>query len=236
MKAEAVISRLKEIADPERAEISQRFFKTGPGEYGEGDVFIGIRNPVLREEAKKAYKELSLEETQKLLDSEIHEVRLFALLVLVTQFERSKDEGTKQEIYNLYCENTHNINNWDLVDLSAHQIVGGWLINRPKEQLYEWVDSELLWERRIAMVSTWHFIRRDELDDAFNIAEHLLGDHHDLMHKAVGWMLRETGKKDMDRLKTFLRVHYENIPRTALRYAIERFPEEERQIYLKGEF
>ena len=236
MKADSIISRLKEISDPERAEVSQRFFKTGPGEYGEGDVFIGIRNPVLRKEAKKVYKELSLGELQKLMDSEIHEVRLFGLFVLVIKFEREKDEEQKRAIFNFYRENTHRINNWDLVDCSVHQIVGGWLIDKPKDQLYEWVESDLLWERRIAMVSTWHFIRNKELDDTFKLAELLLDDEHDLMHKAVGWMLREAGKKDMDRLKKFLRTHYSDIPRTALRYAIERFPEEERQVYLKGEF
>lgn len=232
-KAAEVSKKLKELSDPERAKTCAWFFKTGPGQYGEGDVFIGLTVPQVRSVVKEA-RPLPLKEVEKLLHSPIHEERLTALLVLVAQFEKANDTLQK-EIVDFYLKNTHHINNWDLVDSSAAQILGKFLEKKPRILLEELAKSSLLWERRIAMISTFHFIRLGESKDAFKVARLLLNDKEDLMHKAVGWMLREVGKNcGEDILKSFLAKNYSKLPRTTLRYAIERFPEKERKVWLKG--
>lgn len=227
-----VSRELRRFAESERAAIHQRFFKTGRGEYGEGDRFLGIRVPHIRKLVRK-FRGLSLTDTEKLLHSSWHEERLFALLVMVDAFKRV-DEELKENIYNLYMRSTQWINNWDLVDLSAAHIPGGWLYGRDRSPLYEFAESKDLWKKRIAIISTQHFIRKNDFRDTLHISEKLLKDDHDLIHKAVGWMLREVGKKDLETEEGFLRKHYMNMPRTMLRYAIEKFPEEKRQKYLKG--
>ena len=218
---------LQESASPERAAGSQRYFKTGSGQYGEGDIFIGVSNPKIRELSKKY--NLSFEEIQELLDSEIHEERLIGLLILI----RNKN---KEGSFKFYLKNTKRINNWDLVDLTAHKIVGDWLLDKPRDILYDLAKSDNLWERRISIISCFAFIRDEDFKDALAIAEILLNDKHDLIHKAVGWVLREVGKKNQEVEEDFLKKHYSNIPRTMLRYAIERFEEEKRKAYLKGKF
>lgn len=227
------ISReLRELAEPERARVHQRFFKTGRGEYGEGDKFLGIRVPHIRKLVRK-FRDLSPADTEKLLHSRWHEERFFALLILVDSFKRSREE-LRKNIYDLYMSSTQWINNWDLVDLSAPHIPGGWLYCRDRTPLYGFAESNDLWKKRIAVISTQYFIRKNDFGDTLAISEKLINDNHDLIHKAVGWMLREVGKKDLEAEEKFLRKHYKNMPRTMLRYAIERFPEERRQKYLKG--
>ncbi len=221
-------AHLSSLATPERAESSQRFFKTGPGQYGEGDVFIGITVPVLRAAAKQA-RDLSLQDLRPLLKSKIHEERLVALLILDSQYAKSKDP----KIVDFYLNNTDCINNWDLVDGSAPYILGAHLLTHDPKILYTLVKSKNLWERRIAIISTLAFIRAGQFEHTLALSEALLTDTHDLMHKAVGWMLREVGKRDQATLEKFLRAHATHMPRTALRYAIERFPEPLRQQYLK---
>ncbi len=223
---------LAAIANPEIAAHSQRFFKTGPGEYGEGDLFRGIRVPEQRKIAKR-FKNTPLVDVEKLLHSPYHEDRLVALLILVEKYKK-KDEAQREAIYSLYLENTAYINNWDLVDSSAHKIVGPHLEDRDRSMLYKLVKSDMLWERRIAMMCTYHFIKKDDYADALQLAELLLEDKEDLIHKVVGWMLRELGKRNFDLEDGFLLQHYKNMPRTMLRYAIEKFPEERRQAYLQG--
>ncbi len=230
--ASRVLKELKALGDENIAQHSLRFFKTGKGEYGEGDVFLGIRVPVLRQHAKP-YIDLSIEDVEQLLTSKYHEVRLFALIVWVNQYKKADDDQRKQ-IYDAYLAHTAYINNWDLVDTSAHGIVGAHLFQRSRKKLIALAKSKLLWERRIAMVATYYFIKRDDFQDVFAIAEILIDDPEDLMHKAVGWMLREAGKRDKAILISFLDTHYRQMPRTMLRYAIEKFPEEKRQAYLKG--
>ncbi len=220
------------LANPEIAAHSQRFFKTGPGEYGEGDVFRGIRVPVQRKVAKQ-FKNVDLDTVIELLHSRYHEDRLVALFLLVDKYKK-KDERQRQEIYDLYLANTAYINNWDLVDSSAHKIVGPHLEDRDRSILYKLVKSDVLWERRIAIMATFYFISKHDFEDALNLAEKLLNDKEDLIHKVVGWMLRELGKRNYDLEESFLLKHYNSMPRTMLRYAIERFPEERRQAFLKG--
>jgi len=210
----------------------QHFFKTGPGEYGEGDQFLGVRVPAIRQVAKKN-KNLSLSDTQTLLQSAIHEERLLALIILTYKF-RNGDPNQQIEIYKTYLNNTGHINNWDLVDVSAEHIVGAYLYHRSCKSLYKLAKSESLWERRIAIMSTFHFIKNDEFEETIRIAERLVTDTEDLIHKAVGWMLREVGKRDRNKEEIFLKKHYQCMPRTMLRYAIEKFPENIRQQYLKG--
>jgi 3-methyladenine DNA glycosylase AlkD len=232
VNAKQVQAILKDLADPDIAAHSQRFFKTGKGEYGEGDRFLGIRVPVLRKQARK-FKALPLEEVERLLISPFHEARLLALLMLVDTYAKGTAE-TQKQIYALYLGRTAFINNWDLVDTSAPAIVGGYLLERDKGPLYELARSTSLWERRIAIMATLTFIRRNRFDDTLAIAEQLLGDDADLVHKAVGWMLREVGNRDAAVEKHFLRSHYHAMPRTMLRYAIEKFPADERKRYLTG--
>jgi len=232
LKARDVQRRLKKRANREHAAISQRFFKTGPGEYGEGDIFIGIRVPVLRKLVKE-FKDLPAREVEILLRSPIHEERLLAILLFVHIFSKG-DETTKKGIYNLYLKSTEFINNWDLVDVSAEHIVGAYLMDKNKRPLYRLAKSKNLWERRIAIIATFYFVRRHEFSETLKISNMLLADRHDLIHKATGWMLREIGKRDLKTEETFLKAHYKKMPRTMLRYAIEKFPENKRQHYLKG--
>jgi 3-methyladenine DNA glycosylase AlkD len=212
-------------------EKSSRYFKTGPGDYAEHDCFIGVSMGNLRAVAKE-FSLLSFDELQKLLFSKINEERALALIILVGRFKRA-DEFEKKKIYDFYLKNLSCVNNWNLVDVSAHLIVGAYLLRKDKDILFDLVKSKDLWERRVAMVSTWFFIRHTELRVTFELAEILLNDTHDLMHKAAGWMLREAGKKDFDQLVSFLEKHATIMPRTMLRYSIERFPEEQRQYFLK---
>ena len=232
INVQRIHARLQLLGDPKRAEVLKRFFKTGPGEYGEGDVFVGIRAPEIRKLAKE-YQALSLSETVKLLQSSIHESRALALLILVRAY--AKGEASLQEkIYNLYLQNTRFVNNWDLVDISAEHIVGPHLRYLSKAQLHTLATSNLLWERRIAVMATFHYIKHGEFTETLYVAGMLLSDTEDLIHKAVGWMLREIGKRNQISEEVFLREHYKLMPRTMLRYAIERFPEDSRQRYLKG--
>ncbi len=223
---------LAALADPERARNLQWFFKTGPGEYGEGDKFHGIKVPEVRKVAKR-FVGIEVGEASSLLKSPLHEERLAALLILVAKFAKG-DEDEKKLIYDLYLANTQYVNNWDLVDLSAYKIVGPYLINRSREPLHRLAASHSLWERRIAVLSTFHFIKNNDYSESLEIAGKLLSDPEDLIHKACGWMLREVGKRDMETEESFLRKHYTEMPRTMLRYAIEKFPEARRQAYLKG--
>ena len=219
-------------ATDERAEASSRFFKTGPGEYGEGDRFLGVNVPDTRRVCR-AFRDMPLGEVTKLLSSPWHEERLLALFILVWQFQRAEPKA-QRKIYRFYLRHLRFINNWDLVDSSAEHVIGAYLFERDKEQLYRWAKSRDLWKRRIAVMATFHFIKRGNYQPTLALAEILLNDPHDLMHKAVGWMLREIGNRDRTVEEDFLRKHYPQMPRTMLRYAIEKFPEKKRQAYLKG--
>lgn len=225
---------LAEAADPGRASGLAWFFKTGKGEYAEGDKFLGLTVPALRKIALR-YRALPLADLSRLLRSKWHEHRLAALEILVAQFENG-DEAQKQQIFHFYLQHTAGINNWDLVDASAPYIIGEHLLTRPRNLLDELATSQNLWERRIAIVSTFAFIRKGETDDTYRISEALLGDKHDLIHKATGWALREAGKSCPPALLRFLKKHYRRLPRTTLRYAIERFPAEQRKQMLQGHF
>ncbi|MFH1009090.1 MAG: DNA alkylation repair protein, partial [Candidatus Latescibacterota bacterium] len=224
---------LEHLGDAKAAAFAQRFFKTGKGQYGEGDIFRGIRVPVLQQLANK-HKDISLSDAQQLLCSGFHEDRLLALFILVHRYLKG-DSAVQRRIYTLYLENTKSINNWDLVDASAEHVIGRFLIDRDKEPLTGLALSTALWERRIAIMATFHFIKKGRFGETFRIARLLRSDREDLIHKAVGWMLREVGKRDVDAEEGFLREHYTEMPRTMLRYAIERFPEPVRQAYLRGE-
>ena len=225
-----VQNELRALADPGQARHQMRFFKTGPGEYGEGDRFLGIRVPKQRIIARK-YRMLPLDEAAVLVRSEYHEERLTGLLILTYRYPKAV-VGEKKAIFEFYIAHIPWINNWDLVDVTAPNIVGAWLEDRPRDLLYGWAGSENLWERRIAILSTLHFIRKNDFWDTVRLAEILLTDTHDLIHKAVGWMLREAGKRNLDVLISFLEEHSHRMPRTMLRYAIERLPEPQRQAYL----
>lgn len=225
--------KLQEMGSHEKARLMLRFFKTGPGDYGEGDIFIGIAVPELRKLAK-AYQGLSLTETARLLKSPLHEARQLALILLIDAYKKG-DAGLQTRIYKLYLQNTRFINNWDLVDVSAAPIAGAYLQNRCRKPLYRLAKSGLLWERRIAIVATCHYIKSGEFAETLHIADMLLHDQEDLMHKAVGWMLREIGKRDQEAEEAFLKPRCSSMPRTMLRYAIEKFPKKLRQQYLRGE-
>lgn len=225
-----LIAELEKARNPEQAEILQRFFKTGKGEYGDGDVFLGIKVPVQRSIAKK-YFGLGLPKIKELLKSKVHEHRLTGVIILDGKYKKAGD-GEKENIFNFYLENIKNINNWDLVDLSAPHIVGNYLLTHSRQILYKLAKSKNLWERRIGILACFAFIRQGEFDDALKISEILLNDEHDLIHKAVGWMLREVWKRNEAAAEKFLREHYKKMPRTMLRYAIERMDEEKRRFYL----
>ena len=229
---ESVRAALRAYSSESDARVLQRFFKTGPGEYGEGDRFIGVRVPATRRVARR-YRDLPLTGTLVLLQSPIHEERLLALILLVEKYRKGTSEE-RSEIYRQYLDNTRYINNWNLVDVSAEHIVGAYLNNRSRSPLYELARSDRLWERRIAIMATFHFIKNNAFDETLKIAEMLVADGQDLIHKAVGWMLREIGKRDQDTEVCFLKKYYQRMPRTMLRYAIEKFPENVRQQYLKG--
>ncbi|HEX9594518.1 MAG TPA: DNA alkylation repair protein [Candidatus Saccharimonadales bacterium] len=235
MTAADVKQALKDVSDAEKAKNSAWFFKSGPGEYGEGDKFIGVTVPNQRKVANK-FKDLALDEIIKLISSPIHEHRLSGVIILVGQFDRSKTEATKQEIYDTYFKllDAGHINNWDIVDSSAHQIVGGWLADKNRGVLVDLARSGQLWHQRVAIIATYHFIKQEDFTDTILVAELLLDHPHDLIHKAVGWMLREIGNRDRGVVEEFLQKHYKYMPRTMLRYAIEKFPEELRRLYLEG--
>ena len=228
-----LIKELQKVADPEKARNLAWFFKTGKGEYGEGDQFLGITVPKLREISKK-YQNLDLKNLQELLNSKIHEHRLSALIILRFKYSSyaKASEDKQKSIVEFYLKNTKKINNWDLVDLSCHYILGNYLLDRDRNILYKLARSTNLWERRIAIISTFEFIRNNQCIDTLKISKILLNDKHDLIHKAVGWALREVGKKDKQIETNFLNIHYKAMPRTMLRYAIEKFSNTERKYYL----
>jgi 3-methyladenine DNA glycosylase AlkD len=223
---------LKKYGNQKKGELLQRFFKTGRGEYGEGDRFLGLTQGQNRDLAKK-YQDLSLSKVQELLKSGIHEKRMIALLILIHKF-RKANEKQRDKIFSFYVKNSRRVNNWDLVDLSAPYIPGMYLVDKDRKILYKFAKSDNLWEKRISIISCFAFIRDNDFKDALKISDILINDEHDLIHKAVGWMLREIGKKDMKTEEDFLRKKYKKMPRTMLRYAIEKFPEELRLKYLKS--
>ena len=231
MANSSVKKELLKNRDREQAKHLSRFFKTGKGQYGEGDVFLGIKVPVQREIVKK-FKDAELKEIQELMNDEFHECRLTGLLILVNRYKKTED---KKEIFDFYLKNAKRINNWDLVDLTAPNIVGDFLLDKKKERevLYSLVKSKNLWERRIAILSTFTFLRNKDFKDVLKISEILLKDKEDLIHKAVGWMLREAGKRDKEVEISFLNKHYQKMPRTMLRYAIEKFSDKERAFFMK---
>jgi 3-methyladenine DNA glycosylase AlkD len=233
LNSASVLAELTALANPADAVFLQRYFKTGPGEYGEGDQFLGIRVPVLRKLVRK-YEPITLDDCRVLLQSQWHEARLLALLILVRKYERG-DAELRTGIFDLYLENTAHINNWDLVDLSAPNIVGRHLEAGGRSKLVELARSESLWERRIAILATLTYIRKGDFGDTFRIADLLLADRHDLIHKAVGWMLREAANRDRPSIEAWLETRYARMPRTMLRYTIEKFPEPLRKRYLHGQ-
>lgn len=234
MRAKDIQEELTVYSTPEKKEFLPYFFKTGKGQYGEGDKFLGVTVPDSRKVAKK-YKDIPYDEIKRLLASEYHECRLCALLILVERFKKAKNKPDEQaKITDFYLSQTERINNWDLVDLSAKDIVGEYLVDKEDRSiLYELADSSLLWDQRIAVISTLAFIKRGDLADIFHLSEKLLHHKHDLMHKAVGWMLREAGKRDKELLVEFLDRYHKIMPRTMLRYSIEKFTPEERAYFMK---
>lgn len=231
MTAKNIKQQLLAFGNPEKAEHAQYFFKTGKGQYGEGDCFIGCTVPETRSVAK-ANKNLSFPELKKLLDDEMHECRFCALIILIDQFKKVGEDARKK-IVDFYLSNTHRINNWDLVDVSAYSLLGEWLLDKDRSILYKLAESDNLWEQRIAVVSTMAFIRKDDFTDTVQLSEKLLSHRHDLMHKACGWMLREAGKRDEKILIAFLDAHSRIMPRTMLRYAIEKLSPEQQQHYMR---
>lgn len=233
-KAEDFQQRLREFANTDRARHSVLFFKTGKGEYGEGDIFLGATVPSTRKVCKE-FAQLGLDEMQKLLNSAVHECRLGAVIILSEQYKKAKDDEIQREIYEFYLKNVRDerVNNWDIVDSSAHKIVGKYLLDKDKSVLFELARNDSIWQRRVAIISTFAFIDKGECSVSLELAEVLLYDKHDLIHKAVGWVLREVGKKcDEAILRDFLDTHAHHMPRTMLRYAIERLPETDRKAYL----
>lgn len=228
----SIRTALRALADDSIAAHSARFFKSGKGEYGEGDRFLGIRVPILRQQVKR-FRDAPVPVALSMLESSYHEERLFGVLLLVDQYARG-DAATKDRIYASYLDNREHVNNWDLVDSSSHKIIGPHLQQRSRDVLYELASSENLWDRRIAMMATYHYIRQEDFRDALKIAQILLNDEHDLIHKVVGWMLREIGKRDLRAEEQFLKANYRMMPRTMLRYAIEKFPVARRKAYLNG--
>ena len=224
---------IRSLADKERTVHSKKFFKTGKGEYGYGDIFLGVRTPQIRSIAKKNIS-ISTTEMKTLIKSKYHEERLLGLIILANKYSKDKDEKVRNQLYKIYVSSFKYVNNWDLVDVTCPHVIGKHLMDKERSILYSWAKSDDLWTKRIAIVSTHWFIRKNDLDDTFKIAEILLNDEHDLIHKAVGWMLREAGKRDLEKEEIFLKKHYKNMPRTMLRYSIEKFPEPKRQKYLKG--
>ncbi|MBQ3844323.1 MAG: DNA alkylation repair protein [Bacteroidales bacterium] len=238
MKTNILYNKILEKQDPSQVEGLSRFFKTGPGQYGEGDKFLGIKVPTVREVVKNQWENASFDDLEECVTSEYHEMRMAGLLTLVQIFKHAKkDVNLQQQCVDFYLANTKYINNWDLVDLSCYELLGNWLLDKDRTLLYDLArDGKTIWEQRIGMVSTMQFLRHNQLDDTFNIAEIFLAKPqplHDLLQKAVGWLLREAGKRDEQRLKYWLSTRYKTMPRTMLRYAIEKFPENERKSYLE---
>ena len=230
-----LLSQMISAADPSQVAGLSRFFKTGPGQYGEGDKFLGIKVPVTRQVVKECWREVGLAELEECMASEFHEVRLAALLTLVELFRHEKSGAgvSRQDCVDFYLAHTSGINNWDLVDLSRYPLLGEWLMDKDRSLLYDLArHGRTIWEQRIGIVSTMTFIRHGQIEDTFAIADILLDHPHDLIHKAVGWLLREAGKRDKAALEAYLKPRYLSMPRTMLRYAIEKFPEGERLIYL----
>ena len=234
MIAKEVINALKTLATEDRRKTNEWFFKTNKGQYGYGDIFLGVRVPDVRDVAKRFSQTISLKELSELINNPIHEVRLCALIILVNKYNKEEPD----RIYHYYLKHLNSVNNWDLVDSSAPHIIGDYLYKNPEKSkiLFEFSSSENLWVRRISIVSTFAFIKNNEFNKTLEIAESLLNDDHNLIHKAVGWMLREIYKRDKRIIKRFLRQNYAQIPRTTLRYAIERMDKKERLLYLKGNF
>ena len=230
MSIEKIRAVLRHRQDKKKAKVLRTFFKTGRGEYAEGDIFLGVTVPVLRKLARQ-FKDIELNSVVKLLRSSIHEERLLALLILILKY-RASSPSDKREIYRIYLKNTRYINNWDLVDVTAKHIVGDYLHDKDRGVLYKLAKSPLLWDRRISIISTFYFIENHQFEDTMKIAKLLLPDRHDLIHKAVGWMLREVGKRNLEAEEIFLKAHHKYMPRTMLRYAIEKFPEPKRRKYL----
>ena len=226
-----ITNKLQALSDAEKREIFPKFFKAGKGEYGEGDRFLGVTVPNIRAIAK-LHKDISIEEIRELIQSEWHEVRLCALIIMVEK-SKKKDEALRKELFNLYLSQTKRINNWDLVDLSCRFIIGEYLLDKSRDILYHLAQSPLLWDNRIAIVSTYAFIRKGQLEDTYALSDLMMQHPHDLMHKAIGWMLREAGKRDSERLYDYVMSHRADMPRTMLRYAIEKFSPKERAILMK---
>lgn len=232
MQAETIKNKLISLADNDKATVLASFFQTKKGQYSHGDVFLGVSVPQIRKTIA-SFKSTPLDETQKLLNSKFHECRLAALILIVDQFTRG-NKTERKTIYNFYLSNTQSINNWDLVDISAHKIVGSWLEDKDRSMLYELAKSKWLWDQRIAIVSTLFFIRNNQFDDTLRLSEFFLTHNHHLIHKACGWMLREVGKRDKAVLVSFLDKHASKMPRVMLRYSIEKLPEEKRKSYLRA--
>ena len=226
-----ITNELQALSDAEKREIFPKFFKAGKGEYGEGDRFLGVTVPNIRAIAK-LHKDISIEEIRELIQSEWHEVRLCALIIMVEK-SKKKDEALCKELFNLYLSQTKQINNWDLVDLSCRFIIGEYLLDKSRDILYQLAQSSLLWDNRIAIVSTYAFIRKGQLEDTYVLSDIMMHHPHDLMHKAIGWMLRETGKRNPERLYDYVMNHRADMPRTMLRYAIEKFSPTERSVLMK---
>lgn len=226
-----ITNKLQALSDAEKREIFPKFFKAGKGEYGEGDRFLGVIVPNIRAIAKQ-HKDISLAEIQELIQSEWHEVRLCALIIMVEK-SKKKDEALRKELFDLYLSQTKHINNWDLVDLSCRFIIGEYLLDKSRDILYQLAQSPLLWDNRIAIVSTYAFIRKGQLEDTYALSDLMMHHPHDLMHKAIGWMLREAGKRNPERLYDYVMSHRADMPRTMLRYAIEKFSPKERAILMK---
>ena len=226
-----ITNKLQALSDAEKREIFPKFFKAGKGEYGEGDRFLGVTVPNIRAIAK-LHKDISIEEIRELIQSEWHEVRLCALIIMVEK-SKKKDEALRKELFNLYLSQTKRINNWDLVDLSCRFIIGEYLLDKSRDILYHLAQSPLLWDNRIAIVSTYAFIRKGQLEDTYALSDLMMHHPHDLMHKAIGWMLREAGKRNPERLYDYVMSHRADMPRTMLRYAIEKFSPKERAILMK---
>ncbi|MEG0795396.1 MAG: DNA alkylation repair protein [Odoribacter sp.] len=234
MGAIQIISDLQAQGNPEKAIHLAHFFKTGKGEYGEGDLFLGVTVPEQRKIARQ-HQDTPLSVLEELMASPYHEIRLTALLILVDQFNAHKDDAFRRVCVDFYVAHSNQINNWDLVDLSCYKLLGEWLSDKDRRLLYDWAKSDHLWQQRIAIVTCMCFVRKRDFQDCLSISDLLIHHPHDLIHKAVGWLLRETGKKDKQVLTAFLSTRYRTMPRTMLRYAIERFPEEERKRYLNSE-
>ncbi|PHR46810.1 MAG: DNA alkylation repair protein [Fluviicola sp.] len=229
-----ITTELESYSEPERVEKLKKYLQVFPGGYGEGDEFIGVRNPNLRTVSKKYYKPITLNDLSKLLSSNIHEYRLTGVFILVLKFEKEKSESIRKELVDFYVDHLEFMNNWDLIDSSAHKILGVYLLDKDTKMLYDFAYSDNLWLQRVSIISTFHFIRNLQFKDTFEISKILLHHEHDLIHKAVGWMIREVGNRDFDKAFEFVKYHYADMPRTMLRYAIEKYPEKTRQDFLKG--